>query len=511
VGRADPFTGYSIVLRTLLYGVVPLFGAWQFVRLRRALHIYQLESYKRGWFLRWCREDRTRALFLAPNRVEKKPLVMTGRAWRMLVTATALSILLILLPSAAAHLLGGAPYDLVTFGVMLGVSFIAVPWLLLAGDAVMSPVQRAINARFLRAARRKLDDVAPVVIGVTGSFGKTSTKVAIQQLVGPPGEVLATPGSFNTPLGVSRTINENMEPTHRFFVCEMGARQIGDIADLCRFVRPRIGVVTAIGPAHLETFGSLDNVGRAKWEMVESLPPDGVAVVNSDDLEVRRRAQAASGRTIVRYGIDPGGAPDVTARDVTIVERGTAFTVADTRTGGELPVRTRLLGKHAVGHVLAATAVALAAGRRLEDLAASIAAMEPVEHRLQLIAGAGGVTVIDDAYNSNPEGAAEALEVLRRLPGNKKVVVTPGMVELGEQQWAANEELGRRAAEAADVLIPVAKLNREALVAGAEGAATDCRVIPVDSLAAATEVLQGLLAPGDVVLFENDLPDQYES
>jgi UDP-N-acetylmuramoyl-tripeptide--D-alanyl-D-alanine ligase len=158
--------------------------------------------------------------------------------------------------------------------------------------------------------------------------------------------------------------------------------------------------------------------------------------------------------------------------------------------------------------VLAGVAVALHTGRALESLKEAIAGLAPVEHRLQLIEGAGGVTVIDDAFNSNPDGAAAALEVLGSMPARRRVVVTPGIVELGELQATANEALGRNAAAVADVLIVVARLNRDALLAGAEGGRA--RVVVVDSLDEATKELATVLGPGDAVLFENDLPDQYE-
>ena len=428
----------------------------------------------------------------------------------MLAAAEVLSILAILLPSAAAHLAGGAPWDLITAAVTLGLVFWGAPYLLLASDALMTPVQRIINSRFLSAAERKLQEIGPTVIGVTGSYGKTSTKAAIAHLIGPKGEVHATPGSYNTTLGVSRTINEDLKPAHRWFVVEMGARQEGDVQEIANFVRPSIGVLTAIGPAHLESFGSLENVTRAKSELIQSLPPEGIAVLNVDDDNVRAVADALDAPNVVRYGIEGSATPDVTAQDLMITERGTAMTIVDRRTGAQLPVQTRLLGRHAVGHVLAGVAVALSAGRSLDELKNVIESMEPVEHRLQVIAGAGGVTVIDDAYNSNPSGAAAALDVLHLMPGRNKVVVTPGMVELGELQVQANEEFGRKAGEVADTLIVVARLNRDAIVRGAESAGSGVDVIVVDSLAGATEKLKGLLAAGDVVLFENDLPDQYE-
>jgi UDP-N-acetylmuramoyl-tripeptide--D-alanyl-D-alanine ligase len=507
--RSDPFTGYSWVLRVLVYGVVPAFGVWQFVRVRRALHVFQLEGYKRNRFLGWCRENAHRALFLR-SQTHKKPLVMTGRAWRIAVVATVLSVLIVYVASGAAHLAGGAPYDLVTWAVTTAIVFALTPLVVVAADLVLIPVQAAINGYYVTRARRKLAEVAPAVVGVTGSFGKTSTKFAIAGLAGAPSQVLATPGSFNTPLGISRTVNEHLDPAHRTFVVEMGAYREGEIAELCRFVHPRIGVLTAIGPAHLERFGSMDAIRRGKYEVVTSLPPDGTAVMNVDDPEVRKLADATTAVEVVRYGLDPEGKPDVTARDVATTVDGTSLTVVDRRTGGSIEARTRLLGRHSIGHVLGGVAVALAIGERLEDVEARISALEPVEHRLQLIDGAGGVKVIDDAFNSNPEGAAAALDVLESIPAGRKVVVTPGIIELGPLQRDANEEFGRRAAEVADAVIVVARVNRDAIVAGAARAGGSARVVVVDSLDEATEELRGLIGPGDVVLFENDLPDQYE-
>ena len=501
----DPFPLYSWVLRGIIYVLVPAFGILQFFRLRRALHVFQLEGYKRKRFLQWVKANPDKRLFLS-SAPQKKPLVMTGRAWRILVVATLLSVFGVLVPSGLVHITRGTPWDLITCGLMFLILFFGVARVLVAADVVLIPVQAAINGRFLSAARRKLNDVGPRVIGVTGSFGKTSTKFAIEALVSHPDEVLATPGSFNTPLGVCRTINEQLEARHRFFVVEMGAYGEGEIAELCRFVEPTIGVLTAIGPAHLERFGSMDAIRRGKYELIQSLGRDGTAVMNVDDPEVRKLADTTTDVRLLRYGLDPEGRSDVTARDVETTGEGTAFTLV---TGSdEARVTTRLLGRHALGHILAAVAVATTTGRSLRDLVEPIAALEPVEHRLQVIKGAGGVTVIDDAYNSNPEGAKAALEVLREMPARKRMVVTPGIVELGPLQEEANATFGRQAALSADTVIFVARLNRDALVRGAQGGRAE--VITVDSLDEATQRMQGLLQPGDVVLFENDLPDQYE-
>jgi UDP-N-acetylmuramoyl-tripeptide--D-alanyl-D-alanine ligase len=507
MNRTDPFYGYSFLLRSIVYVLVPLFCALQFVRTKRALHVFQLEGYKRQRFLKWVPPGGDRALFLKPSTA-KKPLVMTGRARRLLVTSLVLTVIAVLVVPGIAHLvLGGWPLDVGVWAIMTGLCFFGVRHVLVVADWLLTPVQRAINTKFLRAAGGRLDAVEPTVIGITGSFGKTSTKFAIQGVIGPSEEVLATPGSFNNPLGISRTINEHMTAEHRYFVAEMGAYGEGEIAELCDFVRPSVSVLTAVGPAHLERFGSLDAIRRAKYEIVQALPADGTAVMNVDDLEVRALADVTKRVPVIRYGMSSEARPDVTAADVEVTPEGTVFTVAvDSET---LRVRTKLLGRHAVGHVLAAVGVARAIGLSLASLGARIEALQPVEHRLQLIKGAGGVTVIDDAYNSNPEGAAAALEVLDAMPGRQKIVVTPGIIELGTLQDDANQSFGARAGAVADHLIVVARVNREAIVAGAKEV-DGANVITVDTLQEAQEELKRVLASGDVVLFENDLPDHYE-
>lgn len=508
MNRADPFTGYSIVLRAIVYGIVPVFGVLQFFRLKRALHVFQLEAYKRSNFLKWSREHADKRLFMRAIGA-KKPLVMTGRIRRLLTVGEIITILGILLPSAFAHLvLGGAPADLIAWALMTLIMFFGIARIVCLSDWMLGPVQGAVNRRYLRSARRKLDDVEPLVIGVTGSFGKTSTKFAVAHLLGGPNEALATPGSYNTTMGVVRAINENLAASHNYFVVEMGARRPGDIKEIAELTRPRIAVLTAIGPAHLESFGSMDAIRAAKFELIEALDDEGVAIINSDDPELLALAPNTS-VSVVRYGLEATGEPDVSATEVKVTPRGTEFTIIDRRTEETREVTTRLLGRHAIVNVLGATAVSLAAGRSLDQVAAAVATLEPVEHRLQIIDGAGGVTVIDDAFNSNPDGAAAALEVLAAMPANKRVVVTPGIVELGPQQAELNERFGEHAGRVADEVIVVAKLNREALVRGARRGGRAI-VVAVDTLAAAQEELKGLIAEGDVVLFENDLPDQYE-
>ncbi|MDQ3659876.1 MAG: UDP-N-acetylmuramoyl-tripeptide--D-alanyl-D-alanine ligase [Actinomycetota bacterium] len=508
MGRADPFFAYSLLLRTIIFAFIPALTIAQYFRLRRGLHVFQLEGYKRTPFLRWCSRNPRRALWLAATP-QKKPLVMTGRARRTLVVALALFVVTSLVLPGLAHLTwGGWPADVGTWAVVTVLLIVGSPLLLTAADILLTPVQASINRRFTNQALARLAQIDPLVVGITGSFGKTSTRAAVQGLIAPSEQVIATPGSFNTPLGVVRTINESLEELHHFLVVEMGARHRGDIAELCRLVRPRIGVLTAIGSAHLESFGSLETIAATKYELIEALPEDGLAVMNVDDAAVRTQADSTTRVNVVRYGLLSEFHPHITASNLSTTRSGTRFELVDTRSGESCEASTRLLGSHSIGHVLAGAAVALAAGRRPAELVEPIAALAPVEHRLQLIEGAGGVTVIDDAYNSNSDGAAAALEVLQALPARRRVVVTPGIIELGPQQDRANEELGRRAASVADTVVVVARTNRAALLRGANG--SSAQVVVVDSLAEAQAQLASLLGSGDAVLFENDLPDHYE-
>lgn len=492
--------------RSIEFALFAAFVVWEVVRLSDALHIFQLEGYKRPRFFAWCRSNPRKALFLSAPPA-KKPLVMTSRARRILTTAAILNVVIVIVVDAAISTT--APTDVIVEVVVLALLALLTPVTLVAADLLLSPLQRAINATYLRRARSKLASVKPTVIAVAGSFGKTSTKFAIAALVGPPEEVLATPGSYNTPLGVCRTINEQLRPEHRFFVVEMGAYKRGDIAELCRFVRPEVGVLTSIGPAHLERFGSLEVIRQAKYEVIQGVDSDGVGVMNVDDPVVRELAASTAHVAVVRFGLDAGGRPDVSATNVSTERSGTSMTVG---WGDETArVSVRLLGKYAPSHVLAGFGVAKALGHSLEETAGRAAAIQPVEHRLQLIDGAGGVTVIDDAYNSNPDGAAAALDVLESMPAAKRVVVTPGMIELGPMQVDANRAFGAHVARVADVAIFVARTNRDALVAGATSERSSAEIVTVDTLADATDRLKTILAPGDVVLFENDLPDQYEN
>ena len=535
-----------------LAGALP-WAAWSLFRLRRLLHILQLEEYESGRFVRWLVSEPRRlaplglavfagllllamaltaagapapvalaalavlwagagvvALSRRPASPAKKPLVLTPRALVILAGGAVLWVLVAAAVALAWTTLRGG--GLVGFALAVAAGFAlaeaVVPGEVLLTSLALYPVQSATKAIVVQAARARLCRSRARVIGITGSYGKTSTKEILATLLSARHRVLRTPESYNTPLGISKVILRQLRPEHEFFVVEMGAYRQGDIRYLCGISRPQVGILTAVSPQHLERFKSVESIAAAKYELIEALPADGVAIFNNDNAWCRELADRTGGR-VVRYGLEDDPRADVVARDVRVTRRGLELRLA-ARGQGEVDVRVGLLGRHNAGNVVAAAAAALACGMTLEEIARAAEAIRPVPHRLQLIDGAGGVTVIDDAYNANPDGARAALEVLREFTDGRKVLVTPGMIELGEREAAENRAFGEQAAAVCDAVILVGPRRTAPIRDGLLSAGYPPeRIQVVRGVAEVPDRLRGLVGPSDVVLFENDLPDNY--
>jgi UDP-N-acetylmuramoyl-tripeptide--D-alanyl-D-alanine ligase len=512
----------------------------------RGLHVLQLEEYQTARYLRWLASHLSALAYtpllatslvvaisaaVLPNpgwlvlglvgvgvglwqtvvarRPEaKKPLVLTARARRLLagwLLCAAFVLTAIALPRSTGS---GATAATVVATVALALFVLTVlSWPLFAvANLLLYPVEAAFRAYYLRSARQILRQYQPTVVGVGGSYGKTSTKMILSQMLASTFPTLATPGSFNTPMGLCRVIREQLQPGHRFFVSELGAYQRGEIRDLAKLVHPTIGVLTAIGPEHLERFGSMENVRKAEFELIEALPASGLAVFNGFDSTCRALAGQARCRVVV-----VGGDPDceLWAEALALSSEGLQFRLCH-RDGRRAEVKTRLLGRHNVANILMAAAVSLECGIHWSDLPTLIRRLEPVEHRLQLVPNENGVVVIDDTYNSNPRGAEAALETLASFQGGRRYLVTPGMVELASLQDDAHRAFGKQAAAVCDRVILIGPRRTRAIADGlAQAGFGPDRVFVTSSLAEATERLKGLLQRGDAVLFENDLPDQY--
>lgn len=437
----------------------------------------------------------------------KKALVFTPRIKRLYAVALIVFILLLILLGSAAQ----NPADRLGMrGRAASVLILLFPlflplWIAMAG-LLAWPVEKMISEMYFRDAQRILKERKDLIrIGITGSWGKTSVKFILGTLLEEKYHTLVTPASFNTPMGVTKVIRSRLEPGHRVFVAEMGARHVGDIKEMCRLVHPQIGILTSVGPQHLDTFKTVERVAKTKYELIDALPEDGTAVF-ADDGDIVRSLYEKTVKEKLISGLDPQNC-DVWAENISISGEGSSFDLCTTDV--RIPCRTELLGELNIRNILVCACLCLRLGLSAEQIARGIKKIHPVEHRLQLIPNPGGMTVIDDAFNSNIRGAEQAFKVLKEMSGNR-ILVTPGMVELGDMEAEMNRNLGRAAAGCCDTAILVGKKRSEAIASGLlENGFRKENIIVANSLEEAAELLKARVKPGDTVLFENDLPDNY--
>jgi len=509
--------------------------------LRRDLMMLQQNSYYNKRYRNWLREsgDTTSAwriaglavFFVAVGRfanlfigmglmgllgactisrlcfaVYKKPLVWTMRAKRIYSVAAILSMVVV--AGSVAVFGNDAVTRLYAAAVACTACYCGSHILLLASNFMLQPVERGINRRYINDAIDRLRSMPDLkIVGITGSYGKTSTKHFLHRILSEQYDTLMTPGSYNTTLGVVRTVRELLKPYNEVFIVEMGAKQPGDIREICDIVHPSVGVVTAVGPQHLESFGSMDAVQATKFELVDALPEDGAAFVNDDFEYVASRPVKSV--HCERYSCRNASGASWTADDIEYGADGTRFT-ANGPEGYSLRLHTRLLGEANISDLLAAVAVAHYMGVPEEKIRYAVSQIQPVEHRLSIKHTPGGLTIIDDAYNSNPVGSRMAMEVLSCMNGGKRIVITPGMIELGERQHELNAELGRHIARNVDCAIIVGRYNRAAITEGIDAESSGVKLHCVDTFAEAQALLSNIACAGDTVLYENDLPDTFK-
>jgi UDP-N-acetylmuramoyl-tripeptide--D-alanyl-D-alanine ligase len=358
--------------------------------------------------------------------------------------------------------------------------------------AALVPLERRALERHRRTAAAKLERVAPTVIAVTGSWGKTTTKNHIRDLLASSGEVVASPASWNNTAGLSRTMNEHLTESTDVLVVEMGMYGPGEIRQLCSWVRPDIAVITAIGPMHLERVGTIEGIVAAKAEILERAD---AAVLWVDD---PRLAALAGSVTVKLWRVGTRGGADLDV-EVEIVD-GEVIVWAGAEEIGRCGAGS---GVHP-GNVGCAVAAALAHGAPPRQLAARLPQLANPAHRATVATSEAGVLVIDDTFNSNPAGARAAVSTLaERVPG-RRAVVTPGMVELGDVQDEENRTLAKAVVDSGATLVITGWTNRRSLLAGAGGDA-----VVVSDREAARHWVREHLGDGDGVLWENDLPDHY--
>lgn len=498
-----------------------------FTKIRHGLHMLQLEYYKNDRYKSWMKKNKKQVyslrdlllfistiaclinlrmglilniifgvlLFISRNIYkEKKPLVVTGRIKRMYATELIIFAILLFASNINIYLL--FLVDLVT---------IFAYYIVIIVNIVNIPIEKSIQEKFVKRAKKTLRQMNNLkIIGITGSYGKTSMKSIVSTLLSQKYNVLKTPKSYNTKMGIVRTINENLKNTDQIFVCEMGADEVGEIKELCDLVHPSIGMITSIGPQHLETFGSIENIKKTKFELVDSLPDDGLAFLNYDNEEIR---SVNVSKNKITYGLS--SEYNYYAKDINIGEFGSEF-IVQTKSGEEIPVNTRLLGEHNIINIVGAVAIAKELGLTNEQIQLGIKLLKPVEHRLELKQYPNGTIIIDDAYNSNTKGAQTAVEVLGNFKTRQRILVTPGIVELGDKMYEYNKTFGKQAASNCDYAILVGEKQAKPIYDGLiEGGFSKEQIYVAMNFEDAKSRMDVLIDGNTVVLLENDLTDNY--
>ena len=432
------------------------------------------------------------------SRQAKKPLAYTARVKRMLAT----TVLLFALTLAGAIVCLAGPRKDLAF-LVIGLMNALAPLYILLANGINKPMELSINRHYTNDAKRMLKDAKNLeTVGITGSYGKTSVKFYLYTILRGWTDTLVTPESFNTPMGVVKTVRGSLKSVHKIFLCEMGAKWVGDIRELCDIVHPRHGIITALGDQHLESFGSVEKIIKTKYELADALPPDGRLYVNWDNDRIREHPPA---RPFIRYGTREDC--DYRAFDIRVSSAGTAFRV-QAPDGTVQDFETRLLGGHCAVNITGAIACANGFGMTLPEMAGPVRRIESVTHRMQILEK-GGLTVIDDAYNSNPAGCAAALETLSRMEG-ERILVTPGMVELGEKEYELNRAFGEQAVSACDHIVLVGEKQTAPIQEGVRAAGGEAKLYVAPTFADGMRYVHALQTDKKkIVLLENDLPDNY--
>lgn len=460
---------------------------------RLYLHIFQLERYDITRAIPWIFSN-----FLKRSTQDKKPLIWTGKA----KTLTWISVLA----------------SLVLFGLMVGtgqwvaacIVFLVVwmqPYtLIILALGILKPYEYLNRGRTIRKTRAKIRSLKKTkIIGIAGSYGKTSVKDILYHLLSKKYKVLKTPLSYNTIFGIAQVVDLELNDSYDFFLCEMGEFQRGDIAEMCEMVAPHYGIMTGINDQHLERFKTIENTTATIFELFDYLvKKDQKTIVNcANPFIVSEVQKRSAGSMIVSYGEE--GA-DVSATNLSFNDKGSRFILC--HKSERIAVKTALLGKAHINNILGASALAIELGVSLNEIRDRLENVPLVSHRFEQIQLPNGYLLVDNSYSSNSTSFHESLVILKGLDRKNKILVTPGMVELGSASDAIHEKLGELARGVCSKVILVGTTSRTKSLARGLG---DNRFVFMDNIKNLWQEVEKLrLDPIDtVILLENDLPDNY--
>lgn len=430
------------------------------------------------------------------KEVTKVKFKVTARVKRMFVTFTILYVLVLISTTYVDKL-----FAYLILGLFASLSSIVVYLV----NVLNKPVEKMVYNHYFKQAKRKVNDMPRLnVIGVTGSYGKTSSKNILADILKVKYDTMPTPKNFNTPYGLMLTINNHLDKFTEYFIAEMGACEVGQIKELCDFVHPKYGILTRVGVAHLESFKTEENIQKTKFELIESLPSDGIGILNMDDPK-QVSYKLKNNCKIKWIAIDNKDA-DLVASNIKGTYTGMSFDIAFKNEKKKYKLETKLLGRANVYNILAAVMLAKELGMSMDEIVTGVKGINTIEHRLEM-KKQGSLNIIDDAYNSNPIGAKMAVETLGLMPG-KKVIITPGMIELKDKQYDLNFEFGCQIADVCDLVILVGKNQTKPIYDGliSKKYPKD-KIYVFDDVFEAFNIVRGM--KDAYILLENDLPDLF--
>lgn len=435
-----------------------------------------------------------------PLKQAKKKLVLTDRAKRIVGIAFVVALIAAVAISKIA----------VTQPLWWLIYVQLLPLSLVISTFLLKPVDRRVNAKFRQEAVDKLEKYSPFIIAVTGSFGKTSVKHILGHILENYAPTLMTPGSVNTEMGITRIIREKLTPSHKYFIVEMGAYGIGSIERLCNLTPPNLSMITAIGKAHLERFKDVEGTAQAKYEIAQAAIKNGGNVIINTSVLKRDYARKFTDEHSEHF-IHCGEGGSIRAENVKQTLEGLSFKLIIDN--NDYDVLAPIYGQHHVDNILIAVAAAKEVGMPIDDIIFCLKTVPQITHRLEVKRQAN-YTIIDDAFNSNPIGFSAALNVLDSItPENgKRILVTPGMVELGDDHDSEHLKIGTLAAQTTDIVIAVSPERIQSFIDGfdAVNENSQSQLIKMPSFKEAEQWILQNANKEDVILLENDLPDLYE-
>jgi len=464
--------------------------------IKKYIYLLQAENYHLRRVLR---------VSLSGKKISNPEIVWTPKLVVVVILAIGLCL-------SATYFIASPFTNWLVFILLLYIFSLIFTVFLLGATILLLPIDTPIKKFLLLRAKHKIQKLRPrlKIIGITGSFGKTTTKEVISSVLSQKLRVAKSPENHNTPLGISRFILNDLDEKTDVLVVEMGAYKKGDVKTLCNLVSPDIAVITGINESHLERFGSLENTVRTKLEILEGLDPSKLVVLNADSGLVVKNYKRFFQGTPMLYssGENPLASSSATRVDFDpkTLRLNLIITSLDEKYSFSLP----FLGKYITGTIGAAIIVAKNLGLDKEQIKRGVESLTPAPHRLEVVSNKNGVVVIDDSYNGNPDGVKAAIEALSQFEKYRRIYVTPGLVEMGKDSKAVHLKIGSQLTSVADLVILIRNSVTGYIAEGLRAKGfSENDIMWFDSSKAARNALPNIIKTGDVILFQNDWPENY--